>query len=62
MHVCTQVQVTQVLAACGSDSLLGVLDVLQVLVHRADLVHQVPHHSPQGPAVPGERVREVPIH
>lgn len=34
------------------NSLLGVLDVLVVLVHRADQVYQALHHNLQSPAVP----------
>lgn len=35
-----------------SDSLQDVRDVLEGLVHQADLVHRVHHHNPQSPAVP----------
>lgn len=41
----------QTLQPSGIPDLLGALGVPEVLVHRADLEHQVLHHNPQSPAV-----------
>lgn len=35
-----------------SDSLRGVRDVLEGLVHQADLVHRAHHHNLESPAAP----------
>lgn len=39
---------------CVHNSLLGELDGLEVLVHRADLVFQALRHNPESPADPRE--------
>lgn len=59
---CLEVQFFH-LRPSGIPDLLGVSDVLGVLVHRADLVHQALHHNPQGPAVQAFLcVRELLVH
>lgn len=59
---CLEVQFFH-LRPSGIPDPLGVSDVLEVLVHRADLVHRALHHNPQSPAVQAFLcVRELLVH